>query len=249
MFGPPPGLRVPFFAKLRPGIVGGLAVVEFYPAQVVLVPALEVDQFSEQAFANHLQDRHDVAAVAYILQKHQVCARCLMGIHQLPAFVQGEPAADLCAHVFPGLHRGDTLLGMPFPGGSDHHGINVFVFQKPEVVVVPFVVHVRFFVAFFVYLFEAIGQHTEVGVGDGGYLAVVAQQCGVHVVLAAQPDPDKADAEFAFEICRRRGQGAYVGQGQCGTGQYCILKERTAVEFCRHFQKSEGCENAPKVFK
>ncbi len=66
MIGAPSGLAVAFGAKFDARIVGALAVVEEYAAQVVFIAALGVYNFSEETLAHHIQDGHHIAAVTNI---------------------------------------------------------------------------------------------------------------------------------------------------------------------------------------
>ena|GEM_PF-5627669 len=243
MFRAPFRFAETFFTKLYPGVVRRHAVVELHSAQVVLVAAFEMNEFAKKSFAHHLQHSHHIAAVTNVFQKHEVRTRGFVSVHELPALIERESAANFGSDVFSSLHGGDALLGVPFPGCRNHHSINVLVFQKIEIIVVAFIENGGFFLAFFGNHFERIGHHTRVGVGDGGDFAIVAKQGEFYVTLASKAHTNEADAQIGpwrldagrWILCCIFFGADDIWCCKCSRSERRISEKRAAVEMFCHF--------------
>ena len=64
MIGAPSSFAVAFVAEFYTRVVSAFTVVEQHAAEVVLVATLRVHNFAKHALAHHIQNGHDIAAIA-----------------------------------------------------------------------------------------------------------------------------------------------------------------------------------------
>ncbi len=109
MLGAPARLRPALFAVFNAAAVrfGRVAVIELDGAQVMLVTALHVHQFAEQAAAHHLQHCHHVAPIAHVLQQHIGGAGLELRVQYIPVVLQADACHHFAAHRHLGLHGVD----------------------------------------------------------------------------------------------------------------------------------------------
>ena len=121
MPGAPARLGPALGPELDPAAIGLLriAAVELHRAQIVLIAALQMDQFAEQPGAHHVQHRQHVAPITDVLQHHIGRAGPLVRLQHVPVILQADARHHLAADRDLRLHRRDGHGGVPFPRGGD----------------------------------------------------------------------------------------------------------------------------------
>ena len=227
-------------ARLRPGLgaelgawaeqVVRIAAVELHRAQVVLVPALQVHQFPEQALADHLQHRHHVAAVAHVLQQHVRGGGFQLGLEHIPVVLQGDAGHHFAADRDPGLHRLDGHRRMPLPGRGDDHRVQPRMLQQAPIgmdVAILAIGPRRLPAGLGRHAHGAL-EHDRFDVAQGHDLDVVAAQQLAQQYLAARAGADHAHPHATAPGQRRpaRQQG---GRAQRSPGEEEITSFHGAV--------------------
>ncbi len=81
----PMGFGKCFFAKLHTDAGRIFPIIELYTAQVMLIASLYVDDLTENILAYHIEDRHDIPPVTYVLQHHDMGLLLLSGMVNVAA--------------------------------------------------------------------------------------------------------------------------------------------------------------------
>ena len=100
--------------------------------EIVQVATLAVQDFSEHALANHVQDHRLPAAVVHVLH-HEAVLFVLFGVlHESPAVFDGVRSRHLCCRMLIVLHRGHANGHMPLPRGGVVHQVEFLLLAHPH---------------------------------------------------------------------------------------------------------------------
>ena len=105
-------------------------IIEFDIAQIMFVTASRMQQFTEQAFADHVQRSHAVATIANVFHDVQMASRSFRYVDQIPAFFQRIGGRDFHTDIRDtGFHGCNRHRHVPFPRAGDDDTIEFFVVQ------------------------------------------------------------------------------------------------------------------------
>jgi hypothetical protein len=117
-----------FIAESAPFPAGCDAAAEF-----VLISALGVNHFAENAVFYHPEQGHFFPSVAAVFEEHAVIAGALICSDDLPAFVYRSRPAALDGGVFAGFHRGGGKIAVRLPGRRNDNAVDVAALKHPAV--------------------------------------------------------------------------------------------------------------------
>ena len=163
-----------------------------YRAQIVLIAALAVQDFAEEAFLDHVEDGHLLAVVAAVFHQHAGDAGLLVGPDEIPALPDRLRRTDLESRVASGFHRRDGDLDMVVPVGRDESGFAAVV-PREDVPVVDRSEHLVT-VAFCAHRAGCL-HAVLVLVADGGDLHVLHFEKLAEPPLAPSSDSDDAHSD------------------------------------------------------
>src|SRR3954471_1930878 len=83
----PFGFRDSFIAKLYSTTGNLFSVVEFYRTKIMLITALEMCDFSEEALAYHVEHCHYISSITYVFHSEEWDPCVFTGVNKAPAFL------------------------------------------------------------------------------------------------------------------------------------------------------------------